>query len=236
VGSPFGQLSETREMRLSANALEQLELLGNAVDGAAWGSLWGLMNRTLTPFGARLLRHWVSESPQPGQDMCTGYKGIAARPLEAPHLSRFARAGGGASGRSKCVSRVSPCSVFLSKLHMCTLWCRAVRERTPGVPPSDDPRPYFAAPGLSHRAPGGLSLPLPFSPPTRDVPRQQTRRGRAGGSQPRGGGHGAWRGGAGGSGQWVGLLESVLKGAAAAGDLERGLMRIFHRTATPTEV
>lgn len=63
--SLFSQLSEAREMRLSANALEQLEVLGNGVDGAARGSLWGLMNRTLTPFGARLLRHWVSLT-QPG--------------------------------------------------------------------------------------------------------------------------------------------------------------------------
>lgn len=48
------------EMTLSANALQQLEVLQNNSDGSESGSLLQIMNRTLTIFGSRLLRHWVS--------------------------------------------------------------------------------------------------------------------------------------------------------------------------------
>ncbi|XP_057427626.1 DNA mismatch repair protein MSH3 isoform X2 [Lotus japonicus] len=48
------------EMILSANALQQLEVLQNKIDGSESGSLLQIMNHTLTIFGSRLLRHWVS--------------------------------------------------------------------------------------------------------------------------------------------------------------------------------
>lgn len=53
-------LSERSEMALSPNALRQLEVLRNAETGAVKGSLFGLMNRTRTAFGSRLLHHWVA--------------------------------------------------------------------------------------------------------------------------------------------------------------------------------
>ncbi|XP_058765907.1 DNA mismatch repair protein MSH3-like isoform X2 [Vicia villosa] len=48
------------EMTLSANALLQLEVLQNNSDGSDSGSLLQTMNHTLTIFGSRLLRHWVT--------------------------------------------------------------------------------------------------------------------------------------------------------------------------------
>ncbi|XLU57485.1 hypothetical protein S245_052133, partial [Arachis hypogaea] len=48
------------EMTFSANALQQLEILKNNSDGSENGSLLQILNCTLTIFGSRLLRHWVS--------------------------------------------------------------------------------------------------------------------------------------------------------------------------------
>ncbi|KAI3981024.1 hypothetical protein MKX01_011074 [Papaver californicum] len=60
LGASFRPFSSNIEMTLSANALQQLEVLKNSSDGAETGSLLHLMNHTLTTFGSRLLRHWVT--------------------------------------------------------------------------------------------------------------------------------------------------------------------------------
>ncbi|XP_047941935.1 DNA mismatch repair protein MSH3 isoform X3 [Salvia hispanica] len=54
---PFASITE---MTLSANALQQLEVLKNNYDGSECGSLLQCINNTLTVFGSRLLRHWVT--------------------------------------------------------------------------------------------------------------------------------------------------------------------------------
>ncbi|XP_062120439.1 DNA mismatch repair protein MSH3 isoform X2 [Humulus lupulus] len=59
-GASFRPLSSNFEMTLSANALQQLEVLQNNNDGSESGSLLQSMNHTLTIFGSRLLRHWVT--------------------------------------------------------------------------------------------------------------------------------------------------------------------------------
>lgn len=51
--------SEVQEMSLSPNCIEQLEILRNSDDGAFYGSLLWLLDKTQTHFGARLLRRWV---------------------------------------------------------------------------------------------------------------------------------------------------------------------------------
>ncbi|XP_073118663.1 DNA mismatch repair protein MSH3 isoform X2 [Henckelia pumila] len=56
----FRPFSCSREMALSANALHQLEVLKNNSDGSECGSLLHCMNHTLTIFGSRLFRHWVT--------------------------------------------------------------------------------------------------------------------------------------------------------------------------------
>ncbi|KAK8487123.1 hypothetical protein V6N13_046574 [Hibiscus sabdariffa] len=59
-GASFRPLSSSMEMNLSANALQQLEILRNNSDGSESGSLLGIMNHTLTTYGSRLLRHWIT--------------------------------------------------------------------------------------------------------------------------------------------------------------------------------
>ncbi|KAF7813276.1 DNA mismatch repair protein MSH3 isoform X1 [Senna tora] len=71
-GASLRPLSSNMEMTLSANALQQLEVilqmrvsvcfqvLKNNSDGSETGSLLQIMNHTLTIFGSRLLRHWVT--------------------------------------------------------------------------------------------------------------------------------------------------------------------------------
>ncbi|KAF6159581.1 hypothetical protein GIB67_008010 [Kingdonia uniflora] len=60
LGASFRTFSSNIEMTLSANALQQLEVLKNNFDGSEAGSLLGAMKHTLTSFGSRLLRHWVT--------------------------------------------------------------------------------------------------------------------------------------------------------------------------------
>ncbi|KAL0659763.1 hypothetical protein Bca4012_080348 [Brassica carinata] len=59
-GASVRSLSSTTEMTLSANTLQQLEVIRNNSDGSESGSLFHNMNQTLTVYGSRLLRHWVT--------------------------------------------------------------------------------------------------------------------------------------------------------------------------------
>ncbi|CAJ1977075.1 unnamed protein product [Sphenostylis stenocarpa] len=59
-GASLRPFSNNMEMTLSANTLQQLEVLKNNSDGSEIGSLLQIMNHTLTIYGSRLLRHWVS--------------------------------------------------------------------------------------------------------------------------------------------------------------------------------
>ncbi|KAM0877513.1 hypothetical protein ACQ4PT_035437 [Festuca glaucescens] len=59
-GSSFRPFSANTEMSLSANALQQLEVLKNNSDGSTEGSLFRTMNNTCTAFGSRLFRHWLT--------------------------------------------------------------------------------------------------------------------------------------------------------------------------------
>ncbi|KAL2920635.1 DNA mismatch repair protein MSH3 [Bienertia sinuspersici] len=59
-GASFRPHSSNIEMNLSANTLQQLEVLKNNSTGSDSGSLLKIMNHTLTIFGQRLLRHWVT--------------------------------------------------------------------------------------------------------------------------------------------------------------------------------
>nr|GMC98505.1 DNA mismatch repair protein MSH3 isoform X1 [Ipomoea batatas] len=60
LGASFRTFSSKMETTLSANALQQLEILKNNSDGSESGSLLQCMNHTLTIFGSRLLRYWVT--------------------------------------------------------------------------------------------------------------------------------------------------------------------------------
>ncbi|KAI4320021.1 hypothetical protein MLD38_033548 [Melastoma candidum] len=60
LGESFKPYSGKKEMILSGNALQQLEILRNNHNGSEAGSLLQIMNNTLTIYGSRLLRHWVT--------------------------------------------------------------------------------------------------------------------------------------------------------------------------------
>ncbi|KAF2320350.1 hypothetical protein GH714_027234 [Hevea brasiliensis] len=60
LGASFRPFSSNMEMNLSANTLQQLEVLRNNSNGLESGSLLHVMNYTLTVSGSRLLRHWVT--------------------------------------------------------------------------------------------------------------------------------------------------------------------------------
>ncbi|CAM8986222.1 unnamed protein product [Rhodiola kirilowii] len=60
MGSSFRTLSNNVEMTLSANTLQQLEILKNNSDGSESGSLLQIMDHTLSVPGSRLMRHWVA--------------------------------------------------------------------------------------------------------------------------------------------------------------------------------
>ncbi|XP_022140857.1 DNA mismatch repair protein MSH3 isoform X2 [Momordica charantia] len=60
LGSSFRPFSCKVEMSLSGNTLKQLEVLKNNDDGSETGSLLQSMNHTLTIFGSRLFRQWIT--------------------------------------------------------------------------------------------------------------------------------------------------------------------------------
>ncbi|CAL5029203.1 unnamed protein product [Urochloa decumbens] len=59
-GSSFRPFSADTAMSLSANTLQQLEVLKNNSDGTIEGSLFQTMNNTCTAFGSRLFRNWLT--------------------------------------------------------------------------------------------------------------------------------------------------------------------------------
>ncbi|CAN1264854.1 DNA mismatch repair protein MSH3 [Linum perenne] len=59
-GASFRPLSCSTKMNLSANTLQQLEILRNNSDGSESGSLLNILSNTLTIYGSRLLRQWVT--------------------------------------------------------------------------------------------------------------------------------------------------------------------------------
>ncbi|PKA58023.1 DNA mismatch repair protein MSH3 [Apostasia shenzhenica] len=59
-GASLRPYSTNIEMTLSANTLNQLEVLKNNFSGSVEGSLLHAMDHTCTAFGSRLLKHWVS--------------------------------------------------------------------------------------------------------------------------------------------------------------------------------
>ncbi|KAF8008565.1 hypothetical protein BT93_K2284 [Corymbia citriodora subsp. variegata] len=60
LGAAFRPYSCNMEMILSGNVIQHLEILRNYSDGSEAGSLMKIMNNTLTIYGSRLLRHWVT--------------------------------------------------------------------------------------------------------------------------------------------------------------------------------
>lgn len=51
----------TQHMKIGADVLANFEVFGNSDNGGVVGSLIGLVNRTKTAFGSRMMRRWVSQ-------------------------------------------------------------------------------------------------------------------------------------------------------------------------------
>ena len=81
----------TEYMLLDATAQRNLDLLSNQQDGSKEGALLGVIDRTLTPMGARLIRQWIVAPLKDPAAICqrldAGDAGTAAD-LRAPHPSR----------------------------------------------------------------------------------------------------------------------------------------------------
>jgi DNA mismatch repair protein MutS len=69
---------------LSATARRHLELLTTAKEGRKEGSLYGVLNRTVTAMGARLLRDWISAPLTDVSAIVARQDGVAAL-VHAPH-------------------------------------------------------------------------------------------------------------------------------------------------------
>lgn len=57
----YNSLRSARHMKVGADVLTNFEVFGNSANGSATGSVIGLVNRTKTAFGSRLMRRWVSQ-------------------------------------------------------------------------------------------------------------------------------------------------------------------------------
>ncbi|KAL0477634.1 DNA mismatch repair protein [Acrasis kona] len=58
-GMTFNKLTNRYEMNINGVTLNNLEILQNNANASEKGSLYWLMNHTCTPFGSRLLKHWI---------------------------------------------------------------------------------------------------------------------------------------------------------------------------------
>lgn len=76
-GSSFQPFTANTEMSLSANTLQQLEVLKNHSDGSLDGSLFQTMNNTCTAFGSRLFRHWLTHPLCDRNQICTRHDAVS---------------------------------------------------------------------------------------------------------------------------------------------------------------
>uniref|UniRef100_A0A0E0KWZ7 DNA mismatch repair protein MSH3 n=1 Tax=Oryza punctata TaxID=4537 RepID=A0A0E0KWZ7_ORYPU len=76
-GSSFRPFTANTEMSLSANALQQLEVLKNHSDGSTDGSLFQTMNNTCTAFGSRLFRHWLTHPLCDRNQICARHDAVS---------------------------------------------------------------------------------------------------------------------------------------------------------------
>eukprot|EP00793_Prasinoderma_coloniale_P005709 PRCOL_00004183-RA len=90
--------AEDGEMRLSANALRQLEVLTNSGDGTERGSLVRLLDRTLTAAGGRMLRRWITRPLARARPVIGRHEAVEclAESLRASGIERPQEAGDGA--------------------------------------------------------------------------------------------------------------------------------------------
>ncbi|GMH18403.1 hypothetical protein Nepgr_020244 [Nepenthes gracilis] len=107
LGASFRPLLSNMEMRLSANALQQLEVLKNNSDGSQSGSLLQCMNHTLTIYGSRLLKHWVTH-PLCDRNIITARLDAVAEIAESTGGCKALQSFGGLDGGERGLMVVQP--------------------------------------------------------------------------------------------------------------------------------
>ncbi|XP_075647562.1 DNA mismatch repair protein MSH3 [Castanea sativa] len=107
LGASFRPFSSNVEMTLSANTLQQLEVLKNNSDGSESGSLLQSLNRTLTIFGSRLLRQWVTH-PLCDRNMISARLDAVSEISESMGSSRASQNIGGLDGEDADITIVQP--------------------------------------------------------------------------------------------------------------------------------
>ncbi|KAM3730106.1 hypothetical protein ACB098_12G062400 [Castanea mollissima] len=107
LGASFRPFSSNVEMTLSANTLQQLEVLKNNSDGSESGSLLQSLNRTLTIFGSRLLRQWVTH-PLCDRNMISARLDAVSEISESMGSSRASQNIGGLDGEDSDITIVQP--------------------------------------------------------------------------------------------------------------------------------
>ncbi|XP_040379670.1 DNA mismatch repair protein MSH3 [Oryza brachyantha] len=76
-GSSFRPFTANTEMSLSANALQQLEVLKNHSTGSMDGSLFQTINNTCTASGSRLFRHWLTHPLCDRNQICARHDAVS---------------------------------------------------------------------------------------------------------------------------------------------------------------
>lgn len=93
MGQFMAMSSGCRKMDFTAATLRRLDIFRNSMDGTVKGSLFGLLDRTLTPFGRRLLFSWIGqpladlELIKERQDAVSDILSLGAKSL--PELRKF---------------------------------------------------------------------------------------------------------------------------------------------------
>lgn len=65
----YKEFQTSRQMKIGADVLRNLEVFGNSHNGSTFGSLIGLVSRTRTAFGTRQMRQWLSHPLVKGKEI-----------------------------------------------------------------------------------------------------------------------------------------------------------------------
>ncbi|KAK4431505.1 DNA mismatch repair protein MSH3 [Sesamum alatum] len=127
LDASFRPFSSIMEMTLSANALQQLEVLKNNSDGSENGSLLQCINHTLTIFGSRLLRHWVTH-PLCDRGMICARSDAVSEILESMGSSKASEAPDIQRGITRIFHRTATASEFIAVVQAILVAGRQLRQ------------------------------------------------------------------------------------------------------------
>ncbi|WVZ87744.1 hypothetical protein U9M48_034336 [Paspalum notatum var. saurae] len=117
-GSSFRPFSADTEISLSANTLQQLEVLKNNSDGTIEGSLFHTLNNTCTAFGSRLFRKWLMHPLCDRHLICARHDAVSeiSESMGSRHSVNNLQDGGDSS--CTALARSDLCTILSSVLAM----------------------------------------------------------------------------------------------------------------------